>query len=59
MPKSTNLATDARILLTDDNPRMLDSLRMLLELYSYKVDTAASGQIAIDKLSNINTTCCY
>ena len=52
MPKSTNLATDARILLTDDNPRMLDSLRMLLELYSYKVDTAASGQIAIDKLSN-------
>jgi len=52
MPRTDDAAADARILLTDDDPRMLESLRMLLELYNYKVDTAASGQIAIDKLSN-------
>ncbi len=42
---------NARILLADDEPRMLDSLRVLLELYDYQVDTALGGQAAIDKLS--------
>jgi diguanylate cyclase (GGDEF)-like protein/PAS domain S-box-containing protein len=31
---------------------MLDSLRVLLELYDYEVDTALGGQAAIDKLSS-------
>lgn len=52
MLKTTEAAADARILITDDDPRMLDSLRLLLELYDYKVDTATGGEIAIDKLSN-------
>ncbi|MEE8057003.1 MAG: EAL domain-containing protein [Pseudomonadales bacterium] len=42
---------DARILLADDDPRMLDSLRTLLQLYDYQVETALGGQEAIDKLS--------
>lgn len=42
----------ARILLTDDDPRMLDSLRTLLQLYDYQVDTALGGGEAIEKLSN-------
>ncbi len=42
---------DARILLADDDPRMLDSLRTLLQLYNYAVDTALGGQSAIDKLA--------
>lgn len=42
---------DAKILLADDDPRMLDSLRTLLELYNYHVETALGGQRAIDMLS--------
>lgn len=42
---------DARILLADDDPRMLDSLRTLLELYNYHVETALGGQKAIDMLA--------
>jgi diguanylate cyclase (GGDEF)-like protein/PAS domain S-box-containing protein len=43
---------DARILLSDDDPRLLESLRILLELYDYQVETALGGQSAIDKLSS-------
>lgn len=43
---------DARVLLADDDPRMLESLRSLLQLYDYKVDTALGGRNAIDKLSS-------
>ncbi len=42
---------DARILLADDNPRMLDSLSGLLKLYDFQVETALGGQNAIDKLA--------
>ncbi|MCR8921171.1 EAL domain-containing protein [Dasania sp. GY-MA-18] len=44
--------SDARILLTDDDPRMLESLKTLLELYEFNVDTALGGQEGIDKLSS-------
>jgi len=50
--KNKKLSSSAHILLTDDDPRMLDSLRLLLELSNYKIDTASGGQSAIDKLSN-------
>lgn len=43
--------SDARILLADDDPRMLESLQTLLRLYDYHVDTALGGQSAIDKLA--------
>ncbi len=43
---------DARILLSDDDPRLLDSLRALLELYDYKVETALGGQNAINMLAS-------
>lgn len=42
---------DARILLADDDPRMLDSLSDLLKLYDFQVETALGGQNAIDKLA--------
>jgi diguanylate cyclase (GGDEF)-like protein/PAS domain S-box-containing protein len=45
-------AVNARILLTDDDPRMLDSLKSLLSLYGYQVDTALGGQAGIDRLSS-------
>ena len=38
------------ILLTDDDPRMLDSLSSLLRLYDYDVDTALGGEVALQKL---------
>ncbi|WP_019530702.1 EAL domain-containing protein [Dasania marina] len=44
--------SDARILLTDDDPSMLASLKALLELYAFNVDTALGGQQGIDKLSS-------
>ena len=43
---------DARILLADDDPGMLDSLSSLLRLYDYQVETALGGQNAIDKLTS-------
>jgi diguanylate cyclase (GGDEF)-like protein/PAS domain S-box-containing protein len=49
---SINDTSEARILLADDDPRLLDSLRVLLQLYDYQVDTALGGQKAIDKLSS-------
>lgn len=42
----------ARILLADDDPRLLESLQGLLKLYQYQVDTAVGGQAAIEQLSN-------
>jgi diguanylate cyclase (GGDEF)-like protein/PAS domain S-box-containing protein len=41
----------ARILLADDDPRLLDSLNGLLKLYGHTVDTALGGKAAIAKLS--------
>jgi len=40
----------ARILLADDDPRLLESLHALLQLYRYDVDTALGGQEAIAQL---------
>lgn len=42
--------SEAKILLADDDPRMLDSLSALLSLYDYTVETALGGQEAIRKL---------
>ena len=39
-----------RILLTDDNPRVLDSLQSLLAINGFKADTALGGAAAIEKL---------
>ncbi|MGK0441079.1 MAG: diguanylate cyclase (GGDEF)-like protein/PAS domain S-box-containing protein [Pseudohongiellaceae bacterium] len=44
--------SDARILLIDDNPRMLESLKKILELYEFRVDIALGGQQGIDKLTS-------
>ncbi|WP_101760323.1 EAL domain-containing protein [Oceanicoccus sp. KOV_DT_Chl] len=52
MSPSNNNTSDARILLADDDPRMLDSLSSLLRLYNYQVETALGGQNAIDKLAS-------
>lgn len=41
----------ARILLADDDPRLLDSLGSLLKLYNYQVDSALGGPQAIRMLS--------
>ncbi|HUH38336.1 MAG TPA: EAL domain-containing protein [Spongiibacteraceae bacterium] len=38
---------EARILLADDDPRLLESLRGLLNLYHYQVETALGGAEAI------------
>ena len=50
-PTEQPINAEARILLTDDDPAMLNSLKGLLELYDYQVDTALGGQKSIDKLS--------
>lgn len=41
----------ARILAVDDDPRLLDSLRELLSLNGYRVDTVGSGREAIAALA--------
>jgi diguanylate cyclase (GGDEF)-like protein/PAS domain S-box-containing protein len=40
-----------KILLTDDDSRLLDSLSSLLEIYGYDIDTAVGGKQSIEKLS--------
>ncbi|HET8710962.1 MAG TPA: response regulator, partial [Spongiibacteraceae bacterium] len=40
----------ARILLADDDPRLLESLYGLLRLYRYDVDTALGGREALELL---------
>ena len=46
----TTSTNDARILLTDDDPRMLDSLKSLLQIHGYQIDTAEGGQQAKEQL---------
>ncbi len=43
--------SEVRILLSDDDPRMLESLRGLLSMHKYEVDTAAGGRQALEKLT--------
>ena len=45
-------AEPARILIADDDPRLLDSLQTLLKLYGFDVDRAEGGAHAIEKLCN-------
>ncbi|MBK1672054.1 two-component system response regulator [Ectothiorhodospira shaposhnikovii] len=40
----------ARILLVDDDLRLLESLRHLLELHDFRADTAGGGRAAMEKL---------
>jgi DNA-binding NtrC family response regulator len=40
-----------KILLVDDDPQSLDSTRKILEFADHQVEVAASGQIALQKLS--------
>ncbi len=43
-------AGSARVLLADDDPRLLESLHGLLSLYDHRVDTALGGRQAMDML---------
>ncbi|NLO79367.1 MAG: EAL domain-containing protein [Xanthomonadaceae bacterium] len=43
-------AQPARILLVDDDKRLLDSLNALLTAYGYQIDTADTGAAALDRL---------
>ena len=44
------MATEANILVVDDEPSMLRYLKTLLEVDSYKVDTATNGREALQRL---------
>lgn len=52
MPVNDKDTASGRILLADDDPRLLESLARLLSLYQYQVDTALGGQNAIDMLGD-------
>jgi CheY-like chemotaxis protein len=45
------LGNAPRILVVDDEPSMLRYLQTLLEVESYNVDTASSGEEALDRKS--------
>jgi diguanylate cyclase (GGDEF)-like protein len=45
--------SEFRLLLVDDDTRLLDSLRELLKAMGYKITTASSGVEAIDQLSRL------
>ena len=47
------LPTTPRVLLVDDEPRMLDSLHMLLKDLSFDLTRASTGAVAIEHLSGI------
>lgn len=52
MVTSTSIsAYTANILITDDDPRMLKSIRDLLSTQGYQIDLALGGQESIEKLS--------
>src|SRR4030067_1113049 len=51
MPSAIN--SDFRLLLVDDDIRLLDSLRELLNGMGYKLTTASSGREAIDHLTHL------
>jgi len=42
--------SEVRILLSDDDPRMLQSLRGLLSMHDYRVDTALGGRQTLEML---------
>ena len=44
------MSDDANILLVDDEPGMLRYIRTLLEVDSYKVETASTGEEALDRV---------
>ena len=45
------MATPGKILVVDDDPDIVESLRMVLESADYEVEEAASAQEALDKTS--------
>ena len=47
-----NYRAPIEILIVDDEPHMLNSLRILLEGYGFRVTTAATGSEALDRLDN-------
>lgn len=48
----SNCGALGEILLVDDDPSILNSLRILLEGYGFQVTTAATGNEALDRLNN-------
>ena len=44
------MAARAHLLIVDDEPNILSSLRRALELEGYSADVAGSGRIALEKL---------
>lgn len=44
--------TNRNVLIVDDEPIQLDSLKEMISLYGYHVETASSGEKAIDLLKN-------
>lgn len=55
-PPRLEIADDspARILLVDDEQRMLDSLQQLLQLYNFEADVALGGRAAIERLEAVS-----
>ena len=47
-PTASRTAVDTTLLIVDDEPRILDSVRMNLELEGYQVFEATNGQEALD-----------
>jgi diguanylate cyclase (GGDEF)-like protein/PAS domain S-box-containing protein len=53
MQKAQAINSEFRLLLVDDDTRLLDSLRELLKGMGYQLTTASSGREAIDHLSRL------
>lgn len=50
-------ASHAHILIVDDEDDLRDTMRELLELYGFRIDTAANGQQALDSLKRDGLPC--
>jgi len=53
MQEAPTINSEFRLLLVDDDPRILDSLCALLKGMGYKLTTASSGEEAIDHLTRL------
>ena len=53
MPSTMAANAERRVLIVDDEPNLVDAIRLYLEMEGYVILTAMSGQEALDKLRDL------
>src|SRR5687768_4452080 len=53
MPSTMAASVERRVLIVDDEPNLVDAIRLYLEMEGYVILTAMSGREALDKLRDL------